>query len=345
MQSNSSTSDRLVAVVVTYNRLDKLKTTLARLLQSPVGDLAALVVVDNASTDGTAAWLATLEDPRLDVQRHAVNRGGAGGFETGMRHAMAAHAPDWMVVMDDDARPDSGALRRFHDLDKQGWDALAAAVYYPDGRICDINRPWVNPFWHRDVFWRTALGGGRDGFHLGPDAYEGQQVRPIDGGSFVGLFVSRAGIEQAGFPDGRLFLYGDDVMYTLGLTQAGGRIGFDPGLRFEHDFSTIGTEDRRFRPLWKSYYHYRNLMMVYRRAAGPVLFWPALCLVVPKWLSKLRYHGGERQAYLRLLRRAVADGLAWRVDMPHAEVLALAGTAPAPVPTGSEYRGDSGPAE
>ena len=49
---------RLVAVVVTYNRLDKLKATLARLLESPASELAAVVVVDNASTDATAAWLA-----------------------------------------------------------------------------------------------------------------------------------------------------------------------------------------------------------------------------------------------------------------------------------------------
>ncbi|MFU1684364.1 glycosyltransferase [Phaeobacter piscinae] len=49
---------RLVAVVVTYNRLEKLKVTLARLLESPAEDLAALVVVDNASNDGTGDWLA-----------------------------------------------------------------------------------------------------------------------------------------------------------------------------------------------------------------------------------------------------------------------------------------------
>ena len=45
------TSQKLVAVVVTYNRLDKLKVTLARLLESPEHELSRVVVVDNASTD------------------------------------------------------------------------------------------------------------------------------------------------------------------------------------------------------------------------------------------------------------------------------------------------------
>ena len=58
---------RLVAVVVTYNRLNKLQDTVARLLEAAPADLAAVVVVDNASTDGTAAWLANQSDPRLDV--------------------------------------------------------------------------------------------------------------------------------------------------------------------------------------------------------------------------------------------------------------------------------------
>lgn len=78
--------------------------------------------------------------------------------------------------------------------------------------------------------------------------------------------------------------------------------------------------DRRFRPLWKSYYHYRNLLMVYRMAAG-WLFWPALLAVLPKWLLKTGHHRGERATYLRLLARAVRDGLQRRVDVPHARVL------------------------
>ena len=55
------TRPSIAAVVVTHDRLDKLTVTVARLLDQPVDHV---IVVDNASTDGTAAWLATLDKAR-----------------------------------------------------------------------------------------------------------------------------------------------------------------------------------------------------------------------------------------------------------------------------------------
>ncbi|MEL7087111.1 MAG: glycosyltransferase [Planctomycetota bacterium] len=319
----SGTAGTLVAVVVTHNRLDALRVTVARLLEAAPAHLTRLVVLDNASTDGTGDWLAGLSDPRLDIRRSAENTGGAGGFEQGMRHAVAAHDPDWLVVMDDDARPDPRALAAFHGADRSGAEAWAAAVYHPDGRICDINRPSLNPFWRRDVLWRTLRTRQRNGFHLGPADYAADTPRSIDGTSFVGFFISRAGVARAGFPDGSLFIYGDDVLYTLGLVARGGRILFDPNLRFEHDFTTMTEGDVRFRPLWKCYYHYRNLLMVYRLCAGPwfVLAGPAAAL---KWLAKVHHYKGEHGVFVRLVLRAVRDGVLGRTTVSFDQVKAWA---------------------
>lgn len=322
---------RLVAVVVTYNRLAQLQVTLPRLLAARAEGLERIIVVDNASTDGTADWLAQQAmqyGDDLVVHRCAVNGGGAGGFETGMRLAVAQFDPDWILVMDDDARPDAGAVAQFLESgDRSTAMAWAAAVYHPDGRICDMNRPTLNPFWHRGMVMRTLTGmlrgRGRDGFHLTAVDYEGTQTRAVDSGSFVGLFISRAGIQTVGYPDRSLFIYGDDVLYSLAMRQAGGQILFDPTIRFEHDFSTMTGDDQRFRPLWKSYYHYRNLLMVYRLASGK-WFWLVLPLMVAKWSIKVRFHGGERRRYLGLLARAIRDGLTRRTRVSHTQVLAWA---------------------
>ncbi len=322
MPKNSETV-KLVAVVVTYNRLQKLRSTVERLLASSPEHLSGLVVVDNASTDGTAAWLASLGDSRLSVERLPNNRGGAGGFEHGLRMIVARDDPDWIVVMDDDGRPMPDALTAFHSSDREGWDAIAAAVYYPDGQICDMNRPSRNPFWHGGVFWRTLTSlDTRDGFHVTTKDYLGAP-RQVDVSSFVGLFLSRDAVARAGFPDGRLFVYGEDGLYTLGLSAAGGRIGFFPDVKFEHDCATFGPDDRRFRPLWKVYYYHRNLLMLYRRAAG-WLFWPLLCVILPKWMMKVRHHAGERRLFFALLLRAVRDGLWQRTEQRHAVVLGWA---------------------
>lgn len=320
---------RLVAVVVTYNRLAQLQRTLPRLLAARAEGLERIIVVDNASTDGTAEWLARQCDDSgaegvLVVHRCAVNGGGAGGFEAGMRLASAQFDPDWIVVMDDDARPEPGALAAFLEADRSTAMAWAAAVYHPDGRICDMNRPTMNPFWHRGMVLRTLTGmlrgRGRDGFHLNAVDYAGTATRAVDSGSFVGLFISRHAIEAVGHPDGSLFIYGDDVLYSLAMRQAGGTILFDPALRFEHDFTTITDAEQRFRPLWKSYYHYRNLLMVYRLASGR-WFWLVLPLMIAKWALKARFHHGEKARYLALLARAVRDGLVTRTGVAHAQVL------------------------
>lgn len=324
---------RLVAVVVTYNRLDKLKDTIFRLLESSEDELSALVVVDNASTDGTADWLTRQTEPRLDVLLSEINRGGAGGFASGMRRAMEKHAPDWLVVMDDDGRPTPGGLAAFHALPAhndpaRAWDAVAAAVYFPSGGICEMNRPSRNPFWHRREFLRTLFFGGRSGFHVQPSDYEGEGMQ-IDVTSFVGFFISADAVRRIGYPDPDLFIYGDDGLYTLGLTKSGGRIGFEPGVRFEHDLTTfvpradeVQAQRGRFIPLWKVYYYHRNLLLLYRMAAGG-WFWLTMLLILPKWFWKVRAHKGECRTFLRLMTCAVWDGLRQRTCVPHTKIMAL----------------------
>lgn len=322
MTAVDSPAPKLCAVIVTCNRLKQLQQTLTKLLASGPETLAQLIVVNNASTDGTTGYLDGLDEPRVLIHHISTNIGGAGGFETGMRLASEHFDPDWMVLMDDDARPHDGVLERFFEQDRSNAEAWAAAVYQPDGRICDINRPSYNPFLRPGVLFKTLIGAGRDGFHLGPEEYSSSEQRIIDGTSFVGFFISRQGVARVGYPNGNLFLYGDDIIYTLQLTKAGGTIRFAPELGFEHAFSSVGEEDKRFRPLWKCYYHYRNLLFVYRMASGPffVLILPAF---TAKWLLKARHYGGERMQFLRYVLKAIYDGLRGRTGISHEEVLAL----------------------
>lgn len=320
MAEQEAGKSRLVAIVVTHNRLAQLQVTLARLCDTPACDLHAIVVVDNQSTDGTGPWLEQLSDPRVVVHRGPVNRGGAWGFATGMQIATDRFDPDWLVLMDDDARPYQGAFAAFHALDLRTCDAVAAAAYFPGGAICDMNRPSRNPFWHGRAFLRT-IRQGRGGFHLGPDDYAAGQGVEIDVTSFVGFFVSRRGVARVGYPDPGLFIYADDGIYALRLRLAGGRILFQPSVRFEHDCSTFGHQQRgRFQPLWKVYYYHRNLLLLYRLAAG-WWFLPVLLVIVPKWVSKVRVHSGVRGRFLGLMLRALRDGLLRRTDVPHATVL------------------------
>lgn len=296
----------IVAVIVTMNRHDQIRTTLDRLLASPVNQI---VVVDNGSTDGTRDWLRGLDTARVLVDLPERNLGGAGGFARGMALARERFDPDWMLLSDDDSRPWPRAIEKFRQMDLDGWDAVAGAVYYPGGTICEMNRPSRNPFWSLPVFAKTLTSLGRDGFHVPNSAFKAGQMTEVDVGSFVGFFVSREGVRRAGLPDGRMFIYGDDVLYSLQLRKAGGRIGFSADVGFEHDCGTRSSHDgTRVQPIWKVYYLIRNKIVVYRTVAGP-LFWVMLPGLLARWRLRSRNYGRHSDAYLRLMSAAIRDGL------------------------------------
>ncbi|MCC5961776.1 MAG: glycosyltransferase [Rhodobacteraceae bacterium] len=306
---------RVVAIVVTHDRLAQLRMTLRRLLAAPGHVLAGVVVVDNASGDGTGVWLRGLSHPRLHALRLAQNAGGAGGFAAGLAHARRVFDPDWYLLMDDDARPMPGTLAAFHASALTGWDAVAGAAWLPAGGICDTNRPSHDPFGSWRMLWRT-LRRGREGFHLGAAAYARRGPVRVDAASYVGLFLSRRALVLAGLPDAALFVYADDMLHTLRLSRAGGQIGFFPSLRFEHDHRPPGAAQV---PRWKLYYKYRNSLILYREAAG-WLFWPVCAVVLPAWALRVAARPAGRGTALCLLARAVLHGLRGRTDVAHSQV-------------------------
>ncbi|MEE2859516.1 MAG: glycosyltransferase [Pseudomonadota bacterium] len=316
----------LCAAVVTHNRLDKLTVTVQRLLSQRVEHV---VVVDNASTDSTAAWLAAQNDPRLIVHRSPANLGGAGGFSAALEIARDRTPADWFMLMDDDGRPQPGAIDAFRRMEVGEWDAIGAAVFHPDGRVCEMNRPYRNPFWHPGTFLRTLArmprGRGRKGFHLSDEDYRPDApMRAVDMTSFVGFFLSRPALDRAGLPDPKLFIYGDDQLFTLRMRRAGLRIGFAPQLRFDHDTAAMqGTTGLVLRPMWKVFYMYRNALIAYRVAAGP-WFWPLVPVLLRKWRGKAADYGDDAVLFRKVLDVAVRDGLASRLDRPHDQVVALA---------------------
>lgn len=306
----------LAAIVVTYNRLEPLKVTVERLMSEAADHI---IIVNNASTDDTANWLTTITAPRVHVINLATNTGGAGGFEAGMAYARNTLDPDWVVLMDDDARPAPGALACFAretskvDPNEGEYGCVAAAVYYPDGKICEMNRPSRNPFWHFSLFARTLFSGSRTGFHLNDAAYTPDAgTMEIDVASFVGYFVSRGAISKVGLPEGGLFIYGDDVLYSLRLRRAGIRMVMNPAVQFEHACGTLG-DGFVYRPIWKIYYHCRNGVTIARQAAGPIIFPAALFYYIAVWWRRGRHCSPqERPVYRKMMWAGLRDGLLGR---------------------------------
>lgn len=194
------------AVVVTHDRRDMLRECLGALAQQ-TRPPEAVLVVDNASADGTAAMLAE-EFPEVDVHRLATNEGGAGGFHEGMRAAYG-RGFDWLWLMDDDTVPTPAALERLlagaeraDALGRSAW-VLASKVLWNDERLHPMNT--ALPAMHRldDLVDATSRG-----------------LLAIRSASAVSLLVSARAVERFGLPVKRYFIWSDDVEYTARILRS-----------------------------------------------------------------------------------------------------------------------------
>ncbi|MGB3730960.1 glycosyltransferase family 2 protein [Microbacterium sp.] len=196
----------VAGVVVTFNRLEKLKTVISS-IEAQTHAVSTLFIIDNASTDGTADYLASLETKvLLEIVTMPENLGGAGGFSEGMKRGYASGA-DHVWIMDDDCYPQPDALatlvRGFDESVAELGDEVPFAcsvVKFTDGGICEMNNPV--PTWD----WGRLL-------------VKGQQNVMVTTCSFVSVLIPRWAIAEYGLPYSEYFIWFDDREYTLRLTR------------------------------------------------------------------------------------------------------------------------------
>jgi rhamnopyranosyl-N-acetylglucosaminyl-diphospho-decaprenol beta-1,3/1,4-galactofuranosyltransferase len=244
-------SPRVVAVVVTYNRRELLLESLAALhAQTRAPD--AVIVVDNASTDGTAA---AVRDgyPGVSLTEMASNTGGAGGFACGMALALAG-AADLVWLMDDDTVPEPGALAALLEARERhpgGPPAvIASRVVWTDGRAHPMNTPRPKPFATRAERDAAAAAG----------------CVAIRSASFVSILVDAAICRERGLPQADYFLWNDDFEFTTRMLR--GTAGLlCPASVVVHKTKTFGSTDVDPGP--RFFYEVRNKIWTLR-AASPL---------------------------------------------------------------------------
>jgi GT2 family glycosyltransferase len=187
-------------VVVTYNRKDLLRECL-QALQAQSRPVDEILVVDNASTDGTGEMLER-EFDSIRAINLPKNIGGAGGFHEGIRRAYEDGC-GWLWLMDDDSIPQPSALEELEaslpilrDLGKKP-SLLASKVFWTDGTLHPMNSP--TPRWAQRTLFVEAL---ERGYML------------IRSASFVSLLLSHDAVTRHGLPYKDFFIWGDDFEYT-----------------------------------------------------------------------------------------------------------------------------------
>ncbi|ASN20865.1 glycosyltransferase [Arthrobacter sp. YN] len=246
----------VVAVVVTYNRRELLQTTLSGIASgSRVPD--AVVVVDNASTDGTAEFLRDYQGPlATDVVTLNANVGGAGGFVVGMERALLDHGADHVWIMDDDTEPQPTALAEALDVStayqQETGDTpafIASRVVWTDGRDHPMNR------------MRPRMGASEEARNAAARVGATQ----IRSASFVSVLIRAEEIRKYGLPIADYFIWNDDLEYTARVSRRGTALTTEASVANHHTkvFGDAGAD-----PGPRFYYEVRNKLWVYTRSSA-----------------------------------------------------------------------------
>ena len=217
-------------VIVNFNGgravVENLRVIAERLPAGP----SEIIVVDNASTDGSPD-LIRRELPDLRLVSAGANRGYAAGVNLGLNAASGTT----LVVMNPDVVPEPGALERLAEAVRQRRDfaVLGGSVIDGDGRVSsNCFRALPVP---SDIL--------RDGFFLRPRVVprRGELEAPRDdvvatevvSGSVMAL--RRDSLDELGPMDEDFFLYREDVEWCHRAARKGMRVGVVPGARFAHE--------------------------------------------------------------------------------------------------------------
>jgi rhamnopyranosyl-N-acetylglucosaminyl-diphospho-decaprenol beta-1,3/1,4-galactofuranosyltransferase len=277
------------AIIVTRNRLQLLKRCLEKVKnQSRKPD--SILVVNNASDDGTTEWLDLQKDLLVF---HNPNTGGAGGFHRGIQEAIQLKA-DWLWLMDDDGFPDEFALEKLlakaQDYPASAWNSLVLSESRPQTHL---------------AFGMARLAQD-DVPLLSASIKTRQEIESLSteglyawGCFFNGSLVSRRVLEEVGNVQSEYFVWGDEVDLHMRLRAVLPIYSVLDAYHFHPEPSQIHLPD------WKIFYALRNGIRNAR------LYYSY------SWIRIFRLilvYGGSlvKRFRFRLLFKALLEGMGWK---------------------------------
>ena len=289
---------KVIAVIVTYNRKELLKESIEALLNQEYNN-CDILIVDNASTDGTKEYIEDLlENSKVHYENTGANLGGAGGFNYGMKRACQMGC-DFVWVMDDDCIVHKDTLTELLNADKQlsgNYGFLSSKVLWKDGSICKMNIPkktfstWLKEF--------------------------DNPVQEIAMASFVSLFIKTDIIRKMGLPIKEFFIWTDDWEFTRRISRKfkcyfiGNSIVTHKSKNNEGaDISTVeGERVERFK------YLYRNDVVLYRGEGfkGWILLYIRLLIHKMRIIKSDKKDKKER---IKIINNAIKEGKKFKPEI------------------------------
>ena len=297
LKSMIASSPRISIIIVSWNACSLLKQCLPSVVRTAYPNLE-IILADNASTDGSADWVAATY-PEIRIIRHTENW----GFAKGNNEALKFATGSFVVLLNNDVEV------------PPGWLDPLVAVMQAEPDVAAI-QPKLKQYDRRDLFEYAGASGGfldRYGFPfargrlfdtLEIDAGQYDNARDVFWASGAALFLRRAAIDEVGLFDERFWMHMEEIDLCWRLWRHGWRVHVEPASTVYH----IGGGSLPPSSPRKTYYNYRNgLLMLHKNL--PPTEWPRVALARAglDGVAALRHIAGGRPNDAKAIAQAYRD--------------------------------------
>lgn len=242
---------KLTIVILNYNTKDLTLRAIQSCLDLKFKDLS-IVVVDNASSDGSAMVFGALakREPRLQLKIQNENSGFAIGNNVALRELDSAYV---MLLNSDAYFAEHGDLESVLDFMDQYQDigVLSPYVKLASGQIDPAcHRGFPTPW--RALTYFVGLEQATKAVPILNRVFAGyhqtwknlREIHDIDACSGAAMIVRRNAIEEVGLLDEQFFMYGEDLDWCFRFKENEWRVIFFPKLQVIHDKHSSGLKKK-----------------------------------------------------------------------------------------------------
>jgi GT2 family glycosyltransferase len=245
--SREEPSTDLSVVVVNWNTRERLHACLASLENYLSGVTHEVIVVDNASSDGSPDMVEE-QFPAVRLIRNEDNV----GFGRANNQAMRVAQGKWFLLLNSDTELFDDSVADLFDAirDEQDIGVAHCSLRFPDGRqqFSTYRFPSLKLALLEDLGLYKFMSDERAGKALLAGYWDYDEERDVDWVAGAFMLMPRAVFDATNGFDERLFMYGEDLEWCQRIRDHGWRIRFFPQAsvtHFDHTSSDIRWGDKR----------------------------------------------------------------------------------------------------
>lgn len=266
-------------VIVSFNGRELLQRCLLSVYEHTTGIEFEVVVVDNASHDGTPEMVLA-EFPKATLIRRSSNAGFAYGVNEGVAVARGAH----ILLLNPDAEFTANGLPAMIEYLANNADiaVLAPKILNPDGSLqlsCRAFPGFSTALFNRYSLFTRLFGRNRFSRRYLMTDFDHTQIADVDWASAACWLLPKRAIEKIGPLDEGYFWTIEDVDYCQRVRRAGMRVVYFPSVAVLHHIGGSSGSvpskaiTARHRGMWRYYKAYLRPENMLARVVMDAVVW------------------------------------------------------------------------